>query len=385
MTGLRQMVGDAPRPAVVPYFVEGQQGVMQAVWDTTEPMPTKASPQLALVLVPKDESDDRRPVLRNHRHPGHHLDPGLGGRGRPRHRRCRSTQHHHDDDRGPGLGVPVREAAGAGARDNQALAVNTTDGTTEYEAAFALVWVTDEDAMNVNEAQAYASCTSCAAVAVAFQVVFGLDTDETDDNVAAPQNLAGALNYNCVNCLTYALAQQLFVTLHGPLSDEAMAALDELWAQIASYGDAIAAGEVPVNEIAAQLEQYKNEILAIVETDQPGTLPSTSASSSTAASGSASPSASGLASPSASASALPQGTTTTDSSTGTTAPSGTTTDSPSGTTSGTTDPAGSPTGTATTDGTSSSPTPSPDATSPTASPTADATTSSSSTDASPTG
>ena len=116
MTGLPQMVGYAPRPAVVPYFVEGQQGVMQAVWDTTEPMPTKASPQLALVLVPKDQGDDRRPVLRPHGHPGHHLDPGLGGRGRPRHRRCRRTQHHHHDDRGPGLGVPVREAAGAGAR-----------------------------------------------------------------------------------------------------------------------------------------------------------------------------------------------------------------------------------------------------------------------------
>ena len=52
--------------------------------------------------------------------------------------------------------------------------------------------------MNVNEAHAYASCNSCAAVAFAYQVVFVVDTDETDDNVAAPQNLAGALNYDCV-------------------------------------------------------------------------------------------------------------------------------------------------------------------------------------------
>jgi putative peptide zinc metalloprotease protein len=44
---------------------------------------------------------------------------------------------------------------------------------------------------------------------LAYQVVFVVDTDDTDNNVAAPQNLAGALNYNCVNCLTYALAQQV--------------------------------------------------------------------------------------------------------------------------------------------------------------------------------
>lgn len=391
MTGLPQLVGYAPRPAVVPYFVEGQQGVMQAVWDTTEPMPTKASPQLALVLVPKDQGATDAPTS----YPTDTtdttdttatlgsvdaVDPVTGGAAAP------STPTTTTADQG--WVFPFAKPLAPEPGDNQALAVNTTDGTTEYEAAFALVWVTDEDAMNVNEAQAYASCTSCAAVAVAFQVVFVIDTDETDDNVAAPQNLAGALNYNCVNCLTYALAQQLFVTLHGPLSEEAMAALDELWAQIAAYGDAIAAGEVPVNEIAGQLEQYKNQILAIVETDQPGTLPSSSASSSTAASGSASPSASGLASPAASPSALPQGTTTTDSSTGTTSPGATTTDSTgatSGTTSGTSDPSGSPSGAATTDGTSPSPTPSPDATSPTASPTADATTSSTSTDASPTG
>ena len=100
--------------------------------------------------------------------------------------------------------------------------MNTTDNTVEYEAAFAMVYVTDSsDAMNVNEAHAYASCNSCAAVAVAYEVVFVIDTDLTNDNVAVPQNLAGALNYDCVNCLTYALARQLFVTLDEPLSEEA--------------------------------------------------------------------------------------------------------------------------------------------------------------------
>ena len=40
-----------------------------------------------------------------------------------------------------------------------------------------------------------------------------------ENHVAVPQNISAAVNYDCVNCLTYALATQLFVTLDGPLSD----------------------------------------------------------------------------------------------------------------------------------------------------------------------
>ena len=102
------------------------------------------------------------------------------------------------------------------------MAINTTDNTVVYDAAFALVWATDaKHAMNINEAHAYASCNNCAAVAVAYQVVFVVDMDDTNDNVAVPQNLAGALNYECVNCITYALARQLFVTLDEDLSPTA--------------------------------------------------------------------------------------------------------------------------------------------------------------------
>ena len=102
------------------------------------------------------------------------------------------------------------------AGDNQALAVNTTDNTIRYDVAFALVWIEDDSpALNENEAYAFASCSNCAAVAIGFQVV--LVTGE--NHVAVPQNISAAVNYDCVNCLTYALATQLFVTLDGPLSD----------------------------------------------------------------------------------------------------------------------------------------------------------------------
>ena len=46
-------------------------------------------------------------------------------------------------------------------------------------------------------------------------------------DVVVPQNLATAVNYDCLQCLTYALATQLVVTLDGPLSDESMAALED--------------------------------------------------------------------------------------------------------------------------------------------------------------
>ena len=84
--------------------------------------------------------------------------------------------------------------------------------------------------------------------------------------MAVPQNLAVAVNYDCTSCLTYSLAVQLFVTLDGPLSDAAMASIDELWQQIVAYGASI--GQVPLDEIQDQLTEYEQQILDIIEADQ---------------------------------------------------------------------------------------------------------------------
>ncbi len=152
--------------------------------------------------------------------------------------------------------------------DNQALAVATEDGTVTYDVALALVWVEDgEAALNTNEAYAFASCDTCAAVSVAFQVVFVVG----DNDISAPQNLAGAVNYDCVNCLTYALAQQLFITLDGPLSEEAMEQLDAIWEKLAAFGQDIAS--IPLDEIQDRLDEFEEAILAVIEADQPGTVP----------------------------------------------------------------------------------------------------------------
>ncbi len=55
---------------------------------------------------------------------------------------------------------PFDKPLSPGEGDNQAMAVNTTDGTIVYDTAFALVWVEDgAAALNTNEAFAFASCT----------------------------------------------------------------------------------------------------------------------------------------------------------------------------------------------------------------------------------
>lgn len=218
------VVPDQPRAGLA----VGDEGVAHTAWAAGEPLPTRAQPQLALVLVPKDGS-------------------GQGG--------VPANPWVFPFDR------PLAPEPG----DNQALAANSTDGSVTYDVAFALIWVEDDSpALNVNEAYAFASCTDCAAVAIGFQVVLVTG----DNHVAVPQNVSVAVNYDCVNCLTYALAVQLFVTLDGPLDAEQQTRLTELWEQIAAYGADIAS--VSLDGIEEQLAEYEEQILAIVAPDRAG-------------------------------------------------------------------------------------------------------------------
>jgi putative peptide zinc metalloprotease protein len=361
----------APTPTAASQpLVKGQRGTMRAVWDTRTSPPTITQPQLAVILVPKAA-------------PGARATGGTP----------RSFASPTAADEGwvfPFDKPLVRESKD----DNQALNFNTTDNTTQYEAAFAMVWVEDgRDAMNVNEAHAYASCESCTAVAVAYQVVFVIDTDPTDDNVAAPQNLAGALNYNCVNCLTYALAEQLFLTLDRPLTADEMAALNDVWARLQTLAtldqDGLTAEEI--NSIDDQLAAYTDEIKSIVApalapTAAPSTAVQTAvqtasqSSPSTVTTGTATPTAPPIASSTAAPTESPTSPTesattaattpSTESSTETSSPSSTETSSspttsssdPTGTTSEPTASAGS-TSTDTTSGSTSTGTSSGDSTS----------------------
>jgi putative peptide zinc metalloprotease protein len=240
--------------------------------------------------------------------------------------------------------------------DNQALAVNTTDDSVTYDVAFALVWADGDEVLNVNEAHAYASCSDCVSVAVAFQVVLIMD----DAQVVVPQNLAVAANYDCYECITAAIASQLVLSIPGEPGEEQLLELAAVWDRLTEFAGSI--HTYTLTEITEQLEAFKDEITAIlVEAPPVEVVPEDDPSATESPSTTPSPT------PTSSTSATPSPTTSPT--------TGSTTPTPTPGTSPTPSPTSSPTPTSTapspTTSSSSTPTPSP---SPTSSPTPSGTT-----------
>lgn len=173
------------------------------------------------------------------------------------------------DNAEPSWVFPFSRPDAPSAGDTQALAVATADGSVVYDVAFALVWADGNTIDTTNEAYAFASCSGCTAVAVSFQVV--LIVGEAD--VVVPQNLSAAVNYQCIECVAYALASQLVVTLDGPPDAATIAALEELWNRIGAYAESIPGR--PLSELAEELNRYKLEVIEILQgagpAEQPGT------------------------------------------------------------------------------------------------------------------
>ena len=260
---LAQLVPGLARPA--PGLAVGSTGRSIAYFPTGQ-VPTRDHPVLAAVLVPHDAGGPTT------------AQPGGAGAG---------TAPAATGSASAWI-FPFDQPPAPGPGDTQALAVNTQDDTVTYDTAFALVWADgSEPVTNTNEAYAVASCEHCAAVAVSFQVV--LVVGQAD--IAVPQNVSVAVNYDCTSCLTYSLAVQLFVTLDGPLTADQTARLDALWQQVMAYGAHL--DEVPLSEIRGTLSQFETQILTIVGVDPSAlTSPSASPSASSSASPSASPSGS---------------------------------------------------------------------------------------------
>jgi len=224
-------------------LAEGHESSAQTIWPAgAGALPTADHPALSLVLVPRDKSD-------------------------------------------PTWVFPFNRPAPPGAGDNQSLAVNTTDGTTVYDVAFAMVWADSDRVLNKNEAYAFASCKNCSAIAVSFQVIAIVGSA----HVVVPQDISAAVNYDCLNCVTNALAVQLVISLPAhPSADEA-SALDKIWAAVRAFGEH--ANGLSYNEIHDRIVGYERQILAVVKQyGQPATSPTAAPSSSS--SGSSSPSAS---------------------------------------------------------------------------------------------
>jgi putative peptide zinc metalloprotease protein len=110
---------------------------------------------------------------------------------------------------GLGLGAGAPGAAYAG--DNTAISVNTKDGTTVFKVAFAIRHVMGDVVDDANGAVAFASCTDCAAVAIAFEIVLV----EGNPSTVTPMNIAIAINENCDTCVAVAEAYQFVLGTGG--------------------------------------------------------------------------------------------------------------------------------------------------------------------------
>lgn len=130
---------------------------------------------------------------------------------------------------GVGRAFPFTLPSAPRPGDNQAVALNGTDGSTVYDVAVVLLTLTDgQNVGNANTAYALASCTRCRTVAVAFQVL--LIVGHSD--YIAPVNAAVAGNKYCLQCVTTALAQQLVITLRDTPSPEVQAQLQAAMARL---------------------------------------------------------------------------------------------------------------------------------------------------------
>jgi putative peptide zinc metalloprotease protein len=219
-------------------------GEIVTVLPRSDELPSEAEPQLALVLIPSGSPD-----------PDGSAQPDTA-------------------TSSPAWVFPFNEPLPPEPGDNQALSVNTTDGSVSYNVAIAMVWVTDEEpVLNVNEAYAFASCSDCVTVAVAFQVVVIVGSAD----VVVPQNLSAAVNYECFECITASVASQLVITVESLPNVEQQIALADLWEEISAFADSIPT--LPLADVIVQIEEYKEQIVTILEvaplsTPSPSPVPS---------------------------------------------------------------------------------------------------------------
>ena len=168
---------------------------------------------------------------------------------------------------GPTWVFPFNKPAPPGPGDNQSMAVNTKNGSSVYDVAFALVWANQDTVLNKNEAYAFASCQHCSAEAVSFQIVLIVGSA----NVVVPQNISAAVNYNCISCLTQALAVQLVLTLPSAPTPQEVRDINALWAQIQAFGRHMQG--LPFNVIRAVLAGYERQMIAVIKRDSGGVPP----------------------------------------------------------------------------------------------------------------
>ena len=155
-------------------------------------------------------------------------------------------------------GLAAASPAPAYADDNAAIAVNTKDGTTVFKVAFAIRHVMGDVVDQTNAAVAYSSCTDCAAVAIAFELVLVAGNPDT----VTPTNLAIAINENCDTCVAVAEAYQFVLGTGGIVHFDAEG--NRMLADIRRRLRALKKEDLTIQQLQAILDDMQAQIADVL-------------------------------------------------------------------------------------------------------------------------
>ena len=146
--------------------------------------------------------------------------------------------------------------------DTTAVAINTKDGFDLFKLAFQVRRATGDVIDTGNGAVAYASCTDCQTVALAIQVLL---ISGYDSSVVAPENVAIAINVDCVACETLASAYQFVLTAEGNVHFTAEGS--RRLAEIRQALLALKQSDLSIEEIQARLDALMDELYRVLSTE----------------------------------------------------------------------------------------------------------------------
>jgi putative peptide zinc metalloprotease protein len=145
--------------------------------------------------------------------------------------------------------------------DNSGVAINTNDTSDVFKLSFKIERINREVANPINVAFAYASCSACQTVAIAWDVVFITGSS----SVITPVNAAFAINYQCDRCSTLADAYQFVLTTGGQvhLTPDGNREL----AQIRQQLEMLRKQDLNILEVEQQLGLLREQLKAILTTE----------------------------------------------------------------------------------------------------------------------
>jgi putative peptide zinc metalloprotease protein len=157
--------------------------------------------------------------------------------------------------------LPAAPAYAQGG-DTAAVAINTKDGFDIFRLAFQVRRATGDVVDTSNGAVAYASCTDCQTVALAIQVLL---ISGYDSSVVAPENVAIALNVDCVACETLASAYQFVLTTEGNVHFTAEGS--KQLAEIRRALLELKKSDLPIEQIQAKLDALMDDLAKVLSTE----------------------------------------------------------------------------------------------------------------------